>query len=193
MYDKNKDSKLSEQDLFEPFLNFNSELYGAVFVHDLPKILNQMHIKQKTNKPRETTINRKPTTDLTSCVPDSESLTFTEFLLIFENNFYPALVADILFYIAGVTVPQKVQEQTKKVIPKEDVENSETRRQDMEVRNKASSILELSTLLNKVFPIFQKLAENPQKSESKMYITLYSLTKGFVSTFCNYRRVYSDI
>jgi hypothetical protein len=152
-----------------------------------------MHIKLKTNKSKEIAISKKPVTnDSASYVSDTKSLTFTEFLLIFENNFYPSLVADILFYIAGIIIPQKVQEQAKKIIPKEDVENSETRKEDMEMRSKAENILESSTLLNKIFPIFQKLAENPQKGESRMYITLYSLSKGFVSDFSKHRKVYLD-
>eukprot|EP00826_Nyctotherus_ovalis_P013932 TRINITY_DN13834_c0_g1_i2.p1 TRINITY_DN13834_c0_g1~~TRINITY_DN13834_c0_g1_i2.p1 ORF type:complete len:205 (-),score=48.37 TRINITY_DN13834_c0_g1_i2:825-1439(-) len=183
MYDKNKDSKLSEQDLFEPFLSFNADLYSAVFVHDLPKILNQMRIKLRPNRPKEMSQgHRKPvTSDSTLTVPDFESLTFKEFLLIYESNFYPSLIADILFYVAGIVVPQKIQEQAKKAILKEEPENSETKKQDMELRDEITSILESDKILDKILPAFQKLAENPQKGESRMYITLYSLTKGFVS------------
>ena len=109
-----------------------------------------------------------------------ESLSFKDFFPIFENGYYPSLIADILYYVADVVVPHNSKEQIKKILIKDEPETNETRRKDHDIFIQASKMLGDHDTFNKIFATFQKLVENPNKGESRMYLTLYSLTKGFV-------------
>ena len=99
------------------------------------------------------------------------------------GSFCPALIADIVAYMSGV----RIQQQTADRVDRMDEELSEVVKikylPDNDARNMLQTILGNKEMVNKVISVFRMLAENPTKGEGKLYITLQSLTKGFVITF----------
>ncbi len=197
IYDVDRDYKISEKDLFTPFVTFSSTLYSDVFVLDLPRIMKQLSIKLRINKAKDQPLvlgfkklpplNETPSERPLGGISAVESLSLKEFSLVFDP-YCPAIIADILLYIAKVKIPQPKPpiELTKKLAQLEDDSAEETKADyilDSDVKFQIVGLLESKALAEKVVNVFRILAENPAKGEGTLYLTLASLSKGFVRLF----------
>ncbi len=186
LFDLDHDGKLSERDLFEPIMAFNDQLYIDVYVLDLPRILKPLSLKLRPNAGKQCQtkeVGQKrnvPASDFEVVIAESDALTFKEFAVIFDQ-YYPALIVDILECVTKFSLPLKPPVETKKPAGEDD-DPKQDYWADGETRTKVEFLLENRAPGDKVCNAFKQLAENPNKGESKMYLTLYSLTRGFVSS-----------
>jgi len=197
IYDVDKDGKISEKDLFNPFVCFSSNLYEDVFILDLPRIQKQLALKKKINKGTAVHVKKLSLqqADAENQPNDIDTLNLKEFMRIFES-YCPAIIADIFKYIANINIPQPKIISDKILKTQQTQEELEDYKaefsQDSEAKLIMQNYIENKALIEKITKVFKELAENPKKGEGKLYLTLYSLTNGFVyfKSLMKYRRKY---
>jgi hypothetical protein len=192
LYDVDGDNRLSERDLYWPFLNYSEELYADAFVEDLPRILKQLTLKLSLNKPRERPLPPKPestgtigTTGTIGAEAETVTVTLNDFSLAFEPGF-PALIDDVLLYVALVPLAQRrpLLDHTRP-LPNDDTGSDGIDPwKEKEFRYKIVAMLHDKPLADSVISVFKALAANPNAADSKAYITLDSLTRHFVILSC---------
>lgn len=175
IYDSDEDRLLSEKDLFNPFLSFSNELYSEVFLQDLSKLLKQINVKKSLNK-QIVYENEKA-----KLITDKEALTLKEFSKIYEQN-YPAIIDDLLSYMILYNPPKAELTILAKpaAIDNEEDDKSDVWK-DKELKNDIlSKFGNNKERGDKVLSIFRSMCINPRRGETKLYLTLASLTKNFV-------------
>jgi len=177
IYDEDHDKFLSEKDLYSPFINWPNGVYESVYLYDLPLILSKLNHKISLNRTKDEIAK----SIISHPVIESESLTFKEFTMIFENE-YPQIINYILNVLIKLEYYKPQCYSPRKIIIHEEEEEPEKDEpwKDRWVKNKAIEIFGDKALAENIINTYRILCANPTKTEHRLYITLYSLNDNFV-------------